>query len=63
MALWDNLLAYYKLDSDANTSIGAANLTPSAGTVSYVAGKIGNAAALPDKSLQSATSVFGTDSS
>lgn len=42
MALTDNLISYYKLDSNSNDSVGTNNGTDT--SVSYVAGKIGNAA-------------------
>ena len=42
MALSDNLVAYYKLDGNSNDSAGSNNGTDN--TISYVAGKIGNAA-------------------
>lgn len=41
MAITDNLVSYYKLDSNSNDSIGSNNGTDT--SVSYVAGKIGNA--------------------
>lgn len=41
MALTDNLVSYYKLDSNSNDSVGTNNGTDTA--VSYVSGKIGNA--------------------
>lgn len=41
MALTDNLISYYKLDSNSNDSVGSNNGTDT--SVSYVAGKIGNA--------------------
>ena len=40
MALTDNLISYYKLDSNSNDSVGTNNGTDT--SVSYVAGKIGN---------------------
>lgn len=42
MALDTNLVAYYKLDWNSNDSVGSNNWTDT--SVSYVAGKIGNAA-------------------
>lgn len=42
MALSTNLLSYYKLDSNSSDSLGSLNGTDT--SVSYVAGKIGNAA-------------------
>lgn len=41
MALDTNLVSYYKLDSNSNDSVGSNNGTDT--SVSYVAGKIGNA--------------------
>jgi hypothetical protein len=41
MALTDNIVAYYKLDWNSNDSVGSNNGTDT--SVSYVAGKIGNA--------------------
>lgn len=41
MALTTNLLAYYKLDGNSNDSVGSLNGTDT--SMSYVAGKIGNA--------------------
>jgi len=51
MALTDNLQAFYKL-SDTSDSSGNGNTLTNNGDVSFVSGKIGNAAALgPDQTL------------
>lgn len=42
--LLNNLIAYYKLDSNSNDSLSTYNATPTA--ISYVSGKIGNCASL-----------------
>jgi len=49
-ALTDNCLAYWKFDSNANSSIGSYNFTGLNGSYSYVTGKISNGVQMWDAS-------------
>ena len=48
-SVWSGLVAYYKLDSNSNDSVGSNNGTDT--NVSYVTGKIGNMASLSNGSI------------
>lgn len=50
MALTDNLISYYALDSNGNDSLGTNNMTEA--NITYVTGKIANAASFNGSTSQ-----------